>query len=54
MTAFNSNAVIRVGNLKQPLQWDNSSWLVKVNGSTVPLTDYTSREAAQLAGVQPG
>ena len=54
MTTANSNEVVRVGNLKAPLKWGTSSGLVKLDGTLVPAGDYASREAAQLAGVQPG
>lgn len=50
----NSNAIVRVSNLKTPLSWDASSGHVKLDGTLTPSTDFTSREAAQLAGVQPG
>lgn len=50
----NTNAIVRVGCLKAPLTWDASSGHVKLDGTLTPSTDFTSREAAQLAGVQPG
>lgn len=50
----NSNAIVRINNLKAPLSWDASSGQVKLDGTLTPSTDFTSREAAQLAGVQPG
>ena len=54
MPISNSKAVVCVGNLRAPLTWNTSSGLVGLNGTVVPSEAYTSRDAAQLAGVLPG
>lgn len=54
MPISNPKAVVCVGNLKAPLKWNTSSRLVELNGTVVPSSTYTSRDAAQAAGVLPG